>query len=87
MYYVYAIYNKEHDKIYVGQTNNIQRRLLQHNSKVLNKGHYTSKFSGPWEIFYQEGVDDRSTAIAREKGLKSHQGRIFLQEKLNNSEN
>lgn len=83
MYYIYAIYNRENNKIYISQTRDVQKRLLQHNDKALNRGHYTANFSGVWELFYQEEANDRSAAIAREKELKSHQGRIFLHTKLN----
>lgn len=80
--YVYAIYNKKCEKVYVGQTNDIERRLCEHNSSALNKGHYTSKFIGQWQLIYKEVVKDRSTAIAREKQLKSYQGRQFLKSKM-----
>ena len=80
MNYVYVVYNKMHDKIYVGQTNNVDRRLIEHNSQRLNKKQHTSKFSGQWMLIYEEEFDNRSLAIAREKELKSHQGREFLKQ-------
>jgi len=78
MYYVYAIYNQESDKLYIGQTNNLSRRVIEHNDKILNKGHYTSKYPGQWQLIYQEESSDRSHAIARERELKSYRGREFL---------
>ena len=82
--FIYAIYNRENKKIYIGQTNNINRRILEHNNKVLNKGHFTSRYSGQWELIYKEEVRDRSTAIAREKQLKSSRGRAFLKNLIQN---
>lgn len=64
------------DKIYVGQTSNLERRLLEHNEKRGN--HYTARFRGKWELIYQESVYTRSEAIKREKQLKSGNGRAFI---------
>jgi putative endonuclease len=81
MYYVYVLYNAKANKIYVGQTDDLDRRLTEHNKKKGN--HYTAKFPGQWELIYQEVLGDRLAAMAREKQLKSHQGRNFLKEKFN----
>lgn len=78
MYIVYVIYNKENNKIYIGQTKNFNERLSLHNSKKL-KG-YTSRFSGYWVKIYGEEVDDRSAALKREKQLKSYKGREFAKQ-------
>jgi len=75
MYCVYAIYNKDKKRIYIGQTNNLERRLAEHESPNI---HYTGKHHGQWVLIYQEKCIDRSMAIAREKQLKSFRGREFL---------
>lgn len=77
MYCVYALYNKENNKIYIGQTNDLDERLSMHNSKIFKKS-YTAKFSGNWELIYREEAKDRSSALLREKQLKSYQGRQFI---------
>ena len=77
MYYVYALYNKESNKIYIGQTDNLEERLRIHNDKVFKKS-YTSRFSGAWELVYKEKLKDRLSALIREKQLKSYQGRQFI---------
>jgi putative endonuclease len=77
MYFVYAIYNKKHNKIYVGQTDNLDQRLILHNNKTFGKS-YTSRFDGDWVIIYKEEVGDRTIALKREKQLKSYQGRVFV---------
>ncbi len=83
MHYVYCIFNKQSNKIYVGQTNNLTRRLEKHNYKIQNKGHFTAKFSGQWDLVYKEEFKSRSDAIVREKQLKSHRGREFLKSIIN----
>ncbi len=71
MYYTYAIKSKLHNYIYVGITNNIQRRLHQH-----NKGYnHSTKAYRPFEIIYFEELPDRAAARQREKYLKSGVGK------------
>lgn len=76
MYNVYALYNKNADKIYIGQTKDLNNRLILHKSKTF-KG-YTSRFAGEWKLIYQESAPTRAQALAREKQLKSYRGREFI---------
>ncbi|MEK7659959.1 MAG: GIY-YIG nuclease family protein [Patescibacteria group bacterium] len=78
MYQVYAIYNREHDKIYVGQTTNIEERLIQHNQHILEG--FTSRYTGDWILIYQETAESRRAAIVRERQLKSYRGRQFIKQ-------
>ncbi len=74
---VYAIYNQKHDKIYIGQTEDLDLRLDLHNSKDFIKS-YTARFDGVWKLIYQEAVGNRVEALTREKQLKSYRGRQFI---------
>lgn len=77
MYCVYALYNRQNSKIYIGQTNDLERRLTLHNNGKIKKS-YTAHFNGIWEVLYKEQTMDRLTALKREKQLKSYQGRQFI---------
>jgi putative endonuclease len=77
MYHVYAIYNIDNDKFYIGQTNNLEQRLDLHNSREF-KHCYTNKFTGFWKLIYSEIFETRQEAMKREKQLKSYQGRLFI---------
>lgn len=81
MYYVYAIYNQKNDKIYIGQTENIEERLNLHNTKLF-KNSYTASFDGIWELIYSEQVQERRDALKREKQLKSYRGREFVRKHI-----
>jgi len=74
-YFVYIIYNSECDKYYIGQTNNIIRRLEEHNDKTKNK--YTSKYLGEWKMVYEEEFCNRKEAMLREKFLKKQKNKKF----------
>jgi putative endonuclease len=76
MYNVYAIYNKDHNKVYTGQTRNLTLRLNQHNNHAFEG--YTARFPGKWVLIYKESVATRPEALKREKQLKSGNGRLFI---------
>ena len=74
MYFVYIICSKITRKRYIGQTNNLERRLNEHN---IRQNRFTSG-KGPWEVVYQESFETRTEAMRREKFFKSGKGREFL---------
>ncbi len=79
MYYTYAINSIERNYIYVGLTNYINRRLVEHNS---GKNSTTRPYK-PFELIYSKEFGTRSEARDHEKYLKSGVGKEFLK-KLRN---
>jgi putative endonuclease len=73
-YFVYILHSKKTGCYYVGQTQNIEKRLERHNSGR-NK---STKAGIPWILIYVEVVPDRSTAMAREKQIKNMGSRRYL---------
>jgi len=71
---VYALKNQVNSEIYVGITNSLERRLIEHNS---GRHRYTKAFK-PWTVFYTEEHPDYSSARKREKYLKAASGKRFL---------
>jgi len=75
MYYVYIIRNQKTGDYYTGITNDLRRRIREHNQrKKSTRTTYYKK--GQWEVVYYEVTDDRVEARKREKYLKSGRGRI-----------
>lgn len=74
MYFVYALQSKTCKRIYVGFTENLEKRIHQHNSGKTK----STKGYIPWELIYFEVVQDRFKAREREKYLKSGSGKEFL---------
>jgi putative endonuclease len=77
-YFVYALSSCQKNYIYVGLTNNLTRRLAEHNNGF-NK---TTKPYAPFIIIYQEELPDRVQARIREKYLKSGIGKAFLKSSI-----
>lgn len=78
MHFVYALYNRNSNKIYIGETSNLERRLEEHNKK--RGDHFTAKLDGEWTLIYKEEAEDRKIALLREKQLKSYKGREFIKQ-------
>ena len=76
-HYVYILKSLKDKKRYIGLTNNIERRLSQHNSGKVTA---TSKRI-PLELIYFETFENRSEAALREKFFKSGKGRVHLNAK------
>jgi len=77
MYYVYFLKSKKDNSFYVGYTNNIERRLKEHNNGLVG---YT-KTRKPWNLVYYEAFLALEDARSRESNLK-HYGKAFGQLKL-----
>ena len=67
MYYVYILTNKHNTVLYIGVTNNINRRLYEHKNKLVDG--FTKRYNLDRLVYY-ETTENVSTAIEREKQLK-----------------
>ena len=56
--------------LYCGVTNNIKKRLRQHNGEIVGGARYT-RANNPCELVYQENAKDRSSAQKRECEIKA----------------
>ena len=73
-FYVYILLSKKDNRLYIGCTNNLKRRLSQH-----AKGEVIStKNRRPFKLIHYEYFINKDDAVAREKFLKSGFGRSQL---------
>ena len=79
MYTVYVLYSKQHDKLYIGFTSNLEARLKSHNE--LDKKGFTVRYR-PWKLIHTETFENKTDAMQREKQLKSGQGRAWIRKHL-----
>ena len=66
MFYVYLIRSNQLDQYYIGQTNDLRRRIDEHKTGMSK---YTSR-TDDWMLVYYEAYTSRSLAMKREKRLK-----------------
>jgi putative endonuclease len=67
-YYVYILATENNNTIYVGVTNNLQRRIYEHKNS-LDKTSFTSRYH-VHKLVYFECTGDVCSAIEREKQIK-----------------
>lgn len=75
MYYVYILECKD-KTLYVGSTNDIEKRLHQHNT--LKSGAHYTKIRRPVILKYHEACNTKGQALTREAEIK----RLKREEKL-----
>ena len=67
MYYIYIIRSQHLQRYYVGSTEDVQRRLQEHN---VGKSKST-RVGNPWELIHTESFVTRSDAMQRERKIKA----------------
>ena len=65
-YFVYILVSQKDGSLYTGQTNNLEKRLLRHNKRLVK----TTKSKAPYRVGYFEEFDTRAKAMWRELELK-----------------
>jgi len=71
----YILYSEKLDKYYIGSSNNLERRLYEHNI-----GH--SKFTSlgvPWKVVYTEEYETSQLARKREMDTKKKKSRKYIE--------
>jgi putative endonuclease len=76
MYTLYILHSKSFNRYYVGYTNDIARRLTEHNRI---KGKFTD-VGIPWILVYTESFASKKEAMDREKFIKSRKSKSFIRE-------
>jgi putative endonuclease len=66
-YYVYILSNKKHGTLYIGLTNNLERRMFEHKHKLIDG--FTKKY-GLDKLMYFETFQYINDAIKRGKNMK-----------------
>ena len=67
MYYVYILTNKTDTVMYIGETNDLRRRLCEHKNEQIEG--FTKRYHVHKLVYYEE-YHEINDAIAREKQLK-----------------
>jgi putative endonuclease len=71
---VYLIKSKADNTFYLGSTNNLRKRLKEHNTGLV----FSTKSKRPWELVYCEFYKSEEDARRREHNLKLR-SRAFAQ--------
>lgn len=66
-YYVYILSSKRNGTLYIGVTNDLERRLYEHKNNLVDG--FTKKYN-VHNLVYYESANDINAALQREKQLK-----------------
>jgi len=78
MNYVYIIQSLAENELYIGYTDNLKKRLAEHNSGLT----LSTKRYKPWKLIYYEACININDAKRREKYFKTSQGRRLIKRRL-----
>ncbi len=78
MFYVYLLESKLNNELYTGYTNNLKRRIFEHNQKL----NFSTKRLAPYRLIYYEACINKDDARRREKYLKTSSGQRLLKQRL-----
>jgi len=82
MFYVYILRSLKDGSRYIGYTNDLKRRFVEHN----NQKNKSTKHKVPFELVYYEAYKSSKDAKAREFNLKRFaQGYSQLKKRIENS--
>ncbi len=76
-FHVYIIHSAKFDKYYIGQSEDLKRRLSWHNSHEFKTA--STKFADDWYIFFSLICESRELALAIEKHIKRNRNRTYYQ--------
>lgn len=66
MFYVYILQSIKDNNLYIGYTNNLKKRIEEHNNKL----NYSTKYRAPLKLIYYEAYQSEEDARHREHNLK-----------------
>jgi putative endonuclease len=79
MFYTYILFSEKLGKYYIGSTDNLERRLHEHNS-----GKTTFTRTGiPWALVYHESYESKPEAYRREVYIKKQKSVKYIKSLLN----
>ena len=78
MFYTYLLQSKKNGQWYTGSTNDLRKRLKEHND---GKSNYTKK-NKPYEVIYYEACINEQDARSRELFLKTGMGKRYLKNRM-----
>ena len=77
MFYIYILYSKNIDAFYIGQTIDLNKRIVEHNSKFYDNT-FTVK-TNDWILYYSMECDSRKQAILIESHIKRMKNRKYYE--------
>ena len=75
---VYILQSETSGRFYCGHTNDLSRRIRQHNDPEYTGSKTTKKFAGLWVLVWSRSAASRSAAMNLERRIKKRGVKRFL---------
>ena len=80
LYHVYILQSQTTGRYYCGQTDDLDRRVRQHNDPDYHGSRTTKVFQGPWTLVWSRDFEARGDAMRTERRIKKRGIRRFLED-------
>ena len=80
MNFVYILHSKILDQYYIGETEDLENRIKQHNNGFYEQAY--TKITSDWKLFHSIACNDKSQAIKIERHIKKMKSRKYLENLL-----
>jgi len=77
MHYLYILYSKTLNRFYVGETQNIDKRIILHNSRYFKKAF--TKSASDWKVVLGKKCNIREEAMYLESFIKRMKSKKFIE--------
>ena len=81
-FYVYILQSESTGRHYCGQTNNLERRIREHNDPFSQSAKTTKRYEGPWRLAWSISIGSRGDAMILERRIKKRGIQRFLEEQV-----
>ncbi|OGB75409.1 hypothetical protein A2810_01270 [candidate division Kazan bacterium RIFCSPHIGHO2_01_FULL_49_10] len=78
MYYVYVLRSKIDHNLYIGFSENLKQRVLDHNAGK----NISTQLRKPLDLIFYEAFSNKFDALRRERYLKTNKGKTMLKQLL-----
>jgi len=82
MHFVYILQSEKNGRYYIGSTNDLERRIVEHNSgKTKSLKHLV-----PFRVVFKKGFIDPKDARTMERKLKKMKSRVIIEQIISDQE-
>jgi len=82
MHFLYIIYSKQSNRFYIGETQNVQKRVLMHNQHAFKNAFTTS--AKDWQLELSFECESKEEAFCLERFIKRMKSRVFIEKIIRN---
>jgi putative endonuclease len=79
-YFVYVLLSEKDGRFYTGYTEDVERRVKDHNNGRV----FSTKYRRPFSLIYYEVSFNLDDTLKREKYLKSTYGKMYIKNRVKN---